>query len=124
MNEVRITAAYRKTILSDSELILVRNGIPTFSFCIRTIRKRHAESGQPVYARAAPVRCVLGSEMLKEGTAGFLAARSRSGQAMELCCIGSGSISTLKIRNERSSTWGRESALRIWVAGPSTPLGS
>jgi transcriptional regulator with PAS, ATPase and Fis domain len=46
MNAVRITSAYRRTILSGSELILAQNGIPTFAFCIRTTMKS-VEFGQP-----------------------------------------------------------------------------
>jgi hypothetical protein len=56
MNEVRITLVSRKTILSGTASILAQSGIPISLCYILTTTKRHVESGQPVYALAAPVR--------------------------------------------------------------------
>src|SRR6266498_1478255 len=124
MNEVRITLVCRKTILSGTASILALSGIP-ISFCyILTTTKRHVEFGQPVYARAGRARSVFEFVMLKEGTAGTSIARNPSGQATELCCTGSASISTLKTGNKQSSTLRRDNAWRVRVAGPSTLLDS
>ena len=46
--------------------------------------KKHEEFGQPVFARAVPVRSVFEFVTLKEGTAGSSVASNRSGRAMEL----------------------------------------
>src|SRR5689334_21807509 len=118
MNEVRITLVSRKTILSGTASILAQSGIPISLCYILTTTKRHVESGQPVYARAARVRSVFEFVTLKEGTSGFSVARNPSGQAMERYCIGSASISKLKTGNKQSSTLLRDNALRIRVAGP------
>jgi hypothetical protein len=117
MIELQITSVCQKTILSGSVLTLALAGIPISPYCIRTTKKKHAESGQPVCARVVPVRWVFEFETWKEGTAGSSVAQNLSGRAMELCCIGSGLTSRLKNANKRSSTSQRESGLRTWVAG-------
>src|SRR5258707_10013200 len=124
MNEVRITLASRKTILFGSGSTLAQRVILISPFYIRTTMKRHVESGQSVYAPAAPARSVFEFVTPREDTAGFSVVQSRCARATEFYCIGSGSISTLKIGNKQSFTSGRDSALRIWVAGPSMLLGS
>src|SRR5882724_9341275 len=124
MNEVRITFASRKTILFGSGSTLAQRGILISPFYIRTTMKRHVGSGQPVYAPAAPARSVFEFVTPREDTAGFSVAQSRCARAMEFYCIGSGSISTLKIGNKQSSTSRKDSGLLTWVAGPSMLLGS
>src|SRR5438034_10200067 len=119
MNEVRITLVYRRIILFATELTPRRHGIPISRYYTRTITNRHAEFGQPVYARDGPVRCAFGFVMLREATAGFSAARNLSERVMELCCIGSALISTSKNGNRQSSTLRRDNGSRIWVAGHS-----
>src|SRR6476620_6468897 len=101
MNALRTTLASRKTILSVSESKLARSGIPISPCCIRTTTKNHEEFGQPVFARAVPVRSLFEFVTLKERTVGFSVASNRSERAMELYCIGSGLISILKNANVR-----------------------
>jgi hypothetical protein len=74
--------------------------------CIRTTTKKHEEFGQPVFEPAVPVRSVFEFVALKEGTAGFSVASDRSGRAMELYCIGSGLILTLKNASVRKRSCG------------------
>ena len=53
-----------------------------------------------------PVRAVFEFVTLKEATAGSSVASNRSGRAMELYCIGSGLILTLKNANVRKRSCG------------------
>src|SRR6185295_13784032 len=101
---------------------MAQNGILTYNFYILTTTKRHVESGQPCYAPAARVTSVFEFVTLKEGTAGISAGPNPSARAMERYSIGSASISTLKTGNKQSFTCRRDNALRVRVAGPSTPL--
>src|SRR6266496_634894 len=124
MNDVQITLVSRKTILSVSVLTWAQSGIPTFTLCIPTTTMSHVGPGQPVYARVALATLAFAFVMLREDTAGFSVASNPCGQAMELYCIGSGSISILKSLNKQSSTSRRDSALHTWAAGHSTLLDS
>src|SRR6266446_3705434 len=124
MNEVRITSASRKTILSGTASILAQSGIPISLCYILTTTRKHVESGQPCYAPAARVTSVFEFVMLKEGIAGISVGPNPCERAMERYSIGSASISTLKTGNKQSSTLRRDNALRARVAGPSTRLDS
>src|SRR6266404_8794812 len=124
MNELQSTLDYRKNILSVSASILAQSGIITSLYCIRTITKIHVMCGQLPYAQAAPLRGLFEFVTPKAGIDGSSVVRTPSGMRTEPCCIGSGSISTLKIGNKQSSTSRKDSALRIWVGGPSMLVGS
>jgi PAS domain-containing protein len=69
---------------------LAHSGTPITRCCIRTTTKKHAKSGQPVCARARPVRRVFEFVTRKVASAGSSVAPNRSGGAMELYCTGSG----------------------------------
>ncbi len=81
MNEVRIILVCRKTILSGTASILVQSGIPISLSYILTTTKKHAETGQPVYAPAPRVMSVFGFVTLKEATVGISVGPNPSARA-------------------------------------------
>ena len=98
----RIRSRVRRVDVRIAGLKFLRSRSWTISpCCIRTITKNHEEFGQPVFARAVPVRSLFEFVTLKESTVGFSVASNRSERAMELYCIGSGLISILKNANVR-----------------------
>jgi hypothetical protein len=52
--------------------------------------KKHEEFGQPVFARAVPVRSVLEFVTLKEGTAGSSVRRSAPDERWDSTVLGRG----------------------------------
>ena len=72
MNALRTTFASRKNIPSVWESTLAQSGIPISPCCIRTTTKKHEEFGQPVCARAVPVRSVFRVRNAEGGCRWFL----------------------------------------------------
>src|SRR4051794_31518656 len=121
MRDVRTILVSRKIILTVWESILAQRGIPMSPSCTPMTTKKHGEAGQSVCARAVPARAPFEFGTLKEGIAGSSVVPDRFEGAMERYSIGWALISILKNANKQSSALRKESGLRTWVAGFSTP---